>query len=282
MAQALHARAPLLSSGAARRTLLRTRLSAGGAAPDLRQRALLQSRRRGCLRRHAAHLAPCSAAGTGAVLPLLLRPALDALPVPPLALAACVLCGAALAAVWAGAASRARAQRPRVVIVGGGFAGLQAALELQHWAREVTMIDRASYFEFTPGVLAGLACGDARPCHRPHSRSLTARAKLLHVSQNTTLRVGDHELELSGEQATAQTVPFDFLILATGSSYPAPIKPTGNESVWPQHACTACALRWLTFSRRRMPRSAQATLQSRLLSSLPHATCSSSAAAWWA
>ena len=162
--------------------------------------------------------------------------------------------------------------------MGGGFAGLQAALELQHWAREVTMVDRASYFEFTPGVLAGLACGDARPCHRPHSRSLT-RAKLLRVAQDTTLRIGDHELELTGEAAKAQTVPFDFLILATGSSYPAPIKPSGNESVRLRHACTARALVSLTFLRHRMPRSVQTTSPSPRQSSLPHAMCSSSVAA---
>ena len=100
------------------------------------------------------------------------------------------------------------------------------------------MVDRASYFEFTPGVLQGLACGDVRPCHRPHSRSLT-RAKLLRVPPNAVLRVGDHELSAeSGEPATAQTVPFDFLILATGSSYPAPIKPSGSESVRLRHACS--------------------------------------------
>jgi glycine/D-amino acid oxidase-like deaminating enzyme len=134
------------------------------------------------------------------VLPILLKPALDALPVPPLQLAACVFCGAALAALWAASAKAARARQPRVVIVGGGFAGLQAALELQHWAREVTVVDRASYFEYTPGVLQGLASGDVRPCHRPHSRSLT-RAKLMRVPQTATMRVGDHELELSAVSA---------------------------------------------------------------------------------
>ena len=209
---------------------------------------MLQHRRSGCVRRGCARLAPCSAASTGAVLPLLFRPVLDALPVLPITLAAYVLCGATLAVVWAGAASRKRAQRPRVVIVGGGFAGLQAALELQHWAREVTMVDRASYFEFTPGVLQGLACGDVRPCHRPHSRSLT-RAQLLRVPQNAVLRVGDHELSVeSGEPASAQRLPFDFLILATGSSYPAPIKPSGKESVRLRHACTSHTCVSLTVS----------------------------------
>lgn len=179
------------------------------------------------------------------MLPLLFKPVLDALPVPPALLAACVLCGAALAAALA-AARAAREPRPRIVVVGGGFAGLQAALELQHWAREVTLVDRAAYFEYTPGVLQALASGDVQPCHRPHSRSLT-RAKLLRVPHTATMRVGDHELELSAEYAgpaapqngnkakvslgsvTTRTLPFDYLILATGSSYPTPIKPTGDE-----------------------------------------------------
>jgi hypothetical protein len=183
---------------------------------------------------------------------------------PPAGTAALAL-GCALLATAAAAAllvARAREPRPRVVVVGAGFAGLQAALELQHWAR-VTVVDRASYFEYTPGALRAVATGRVASCHRPHSETLRT-STLLRVPPDAQLHVGDRELRIvtpgealeplagvlvrqaaaaqpqlpllwltllpAGAQGAAGTsVPFDFLVLATGSSYPKPIKPDGSE-----------------------------------------------------
>jgi hypothetical protein len=142
--------------------------------------------------------------------------------------AAVLLTATAAAVLLARARARAREPRPRVVIVGAGFAGLQAALELQHWAH-VSVVDRASYFEYTPGVLRAMADGNAAPCHRPHSASL-ARSALVRVPSEVQLHVGDGELRMETPKMTT-TLPFDFLVLATGSSYPAPIKPGGSEQV---------------------------------------------------
>jgi hypothetical protein len=55
------------------------------------------------------------------------------------------ICGAA-------AASAAPAAQPRVVIVGGSFAGLRAQRHLCDLA-DVTVVDPKTYFEYTPGVL---------------------------------------------------------------------------------------------------------------------------------
>jgi len=43
-------------------------------------------------------------------------------------------------------------RRKRVVILGGGFAGLAAALELRPDRYEVTLIDRSRWFEFLPNI----------------------------------------------------------------------------------------------------------------------------------
>jgi NADH dehydrogenase len=43
-------------------------------------------------------------------------------------------------------------ERARVVILGGGFAGLSAALELRPDRHEVTLIDRNRWFEFLPNI----------------------------------------------------------------------------------------------------------------------------------
>jgi hypothetical protein len=118
----------------------------------------------------------------------------------------CVVLLTAAAAAVLLARARAREPRPRVVIVGAGFAGLQAALELQHWAH-VSVVDRASYFEYTPGVLRGMADGNAAPCHRPHSASLS-RSTLVRVPPAVQLRVGEAELRLEtpGDGGAAPTV----------------------------------------------------------------------------
>ena len=62
---------------------------------------------------------------------------------------------AALAALRAAWLRRRPANPPRVVVLGASFAGLQAAFDLQHFAH-VILIDRLSYFEYTPGVLRAL------------------------------------------------------------------------------------------------------------------------------
>jgi NADH dehydrogenase len=48
--------------------------------------------------------------------------------------------------------TRRRSERKRVLILGGGFAGLAAALELSPDRYEVTLIDRSRWFEFLPNI----------------------------------------------------------------------------------------------------------------------------------
>ena len=48
------------------------------------------------------------------------------------------------------AANRSLAHRPRVVIVGAGFAGLNAAKGLAHLAVDVTVVDRSNHYTFQP------------------------------------------------------------------------------------------------------------------------------------
>ncbi|MBZ0089199.1 MAG: FAD-dependent oxidoreductase, partial [Thermoanaerobaculia bacterium] len=56
------------------------------------------------------------------------------------------------------------AQRPRVVIVGGGFGGLAAAKALRRAAVDVVLVDRTNHHLFQPLLYqvatAGLAPGD--------------------------------------------------------------------------------------------------------------------------
>jgi NADH dehydrogenase len=102
---------------------------------------------------------------------------------------------------------------PRVVIVGGGFAGLYAARRFSRSNVKVTLVDRQNYHLFQPLLYqvatAGLSPGDiATPI-----RSLVAR------QSNVEVRMGDVTgVDLKNRRVTLAdgVLDYDFLILATG------------------------------------------------------------------
>ena len=115
------------------------------------------------------------------------------------------------------AARRAAAQRagPRVVVVGGGFAGLSALHALRGSGAAVTLVDRNVYSTFQPLLYqvatAGLTSSDVAYPLWSVSRKTGARfhrGKLMHL--DTAARVV--RLDDGSELA------YDYLILATGVS----------------------------------------------------------------
>jgi NADH dehydrogenase len=106
--------------------------------------------------------------------------------------------------------------RPHVVIVGGGFGGLEAARGLRKAPVRVTLIDRTNYHLFQPLLyqvaMAGLSPADiAAPIRN-----------LLRKQRNTTVLMG----EVVGVDADARQVrladsslSYDYLILATGARH---------------------------------------------------------------
>ena len=113
-------------------------------------------------------------------------------------------------------------QRHRVVVVGGGFGGLNAVKALARADAEITLIDRHNYFLFQPlsyQVATGaLAAGDiAMPLRHVFRRQ-----------RQVTVLLGDVTgLELEQQQVVAQAdvpggilkLPYDTLIVAGGSDY---------------------------------------------------------------
>lgn len=106
--------------------------------------------------------------------------------------------------------------RPRVVIIGGGFAGLYAALNLKKAAVDLTLIDRRNFHLFQPLLYqvatGGLSPGEiASPLRAVLSRQKNTSVVLAEVTgfdvkrQRVLLRDGE--------------VPYDSLIVATGSSH---------------------------------------------------------------
>jgi NADH dehydrogenase len=105
---------------------------------------------------------------------------------------------------------------PHVVIVGGGFGGLQAAKALEKQPVQVTVIDRNNFHLFQPMLYqvatAGLSPADiATPIraileHQQHTGVLMAEVTGIDVKAQQVL-LGDQ-----------QTLHYDYLILATGAT----------------------------------------------------------------
>src|SRR3954447_6858773 len=105
---------------------------------------------------------------------------------------------------------------PRVVIVGGGFAGLQCARKLRGEAVDVLLVDRHNYHLFTPLLYQVASC-----LLNPAEIAAPLR-KVFRGSRNVRVRMG----EVVGVDFDAQRVKFadsaaleyDDLVLAVGTT----------------------------------------------------------------
>jgi NADH:ubiquinone reductase (H+-translocating) len=151
--------------------------------------------------------------------------ALSAVLAPILGLAA----AAVLVAVALALALRPKTPRPtqpdgrRVVVVGGGFGGLQAVHKLRRMPVEVTLIDRRNFHLFQPLVYqvatGALSPGEvATPLRSIFKRSRNVRVLLGEVSA-VDLERRVVEVRPPLEDVPAFEVPYDTLIAAGGSKY---------------------------------------------------------------
>ncbi len=110
------------------------------------------------------------------------------------------------------------ATRPRVVILGGGFAGLYAARELRHAPVDVTIVDRTNHHLFQPLLYqvatAVLAPTDIAVPIRWRLRSQRNTAVVL--AEVTTIDVDARTVAIDREP---HRISYDYLIVATGSRH---------------------------------------------------------------
>lgn len=118
------------------------------------------------------------------------------------------------------AMTRSEERQKRVVIVGASFGGLAAQRELSGRSDlKVSLIDYKSYFEYTPGILRCFVQPTflkQLTCPLPASRNELIRGAMTGATQKA--------VTLRDEQGAEQHVPFDYLVLAVGSTYADPIK----------------------------------------------------------
>ncbi len=104
----------------------------------------------------------------------------------------------------------------RVVIVGGGFAGLNAAMALKRSPVHVTLIDRRNFHLFQP-LLYQVATGALSPANiAAPLRWILRRQKNCEVM---LAEVVGFDLETSRVHTDGDDVPFDSLIVAAGSRH---------------------------------------------------------------
>jgi NADH dehydrogenase len=136
-------------------------------------------------------------------------------------------------------------RNPQVVIVGGGFAGLDAAKALRRAQVDVTVIDRQNHHVFQPLLYqvasAALSPGDiASPIRWILRRQSNVRVLLADV---TSIDTGQRHVVLDHHER----VPFDYVILAAGATH----SYFGHEE-WAAHAPGLKTLDDALAMRRRM------------------------------
>src|SRR6266852_2703939 len=111
-----------------------------------------------------------------------------------------------------------RGERKRVVIVGGGFAGLAAAHALRPADAEVVLIDRRNHHIFQP-LLYQVATAVLSPSEiAAPIRQLEVKQRNLSVllAEVTGVSLADRTVDASDRGAGIRKVAFDFLVVATG------------------------------------------------------------------
>ncbi|MCT9819389.1 NAD(P)/FAD-dependent oxidoreductase [Microbacterium sp. W1N] len=137
---------------------------------------------------------------------------------------------------------------PHVVIVGGGFAGINAARALRGAPVRVTLIDRRVYNTFQP-LLYQVATGGLNP------GDVTHFLRSLRIAQPNLDIVHEHLMEIDTAARTVrlldgQTIAFDYLVLANGVTTAYHGTPGAKENSFAVYSRSqAIAIRDTLFTR---------------------------------
>ena len=107
-------------------------------------------------------------------------------------------------------------QRPRVVIVGAGFGGLEAAKALRRVAVDVIVLDQQNYHCFQP-----LMYQVATAALSPAEIAWPIRHMIRQQRNATVFMAGVEAVDLAGRtvQTSAEPIPYDYLVIATGATH---------------------------------------------------------------
>jgi NADH dehydrogenase len=112
------------------------------------------------------------------------------------------------------APSSPASRRPRVVVVGGGFAGMSAVRELKDADADVLLLDRNPYNTFQP-LLYQVATGGLNPGDVTYAlRAYAARFRNARFRRGSVVGLDPEKREVLVDDGT--TEPYDYLVICCG------------------------------------------------------------------
>ncbi len=117
----------------------------------------------------------------------------------------------------AGVGSAAGRRRPRVVVIGGGFGGLNAVQGMEHLPVDVTMVDRRNYHLFQP-LLYQVALAELSPADIAQPiRAIVRDQKNAQVLMDEAVAIDT--VQASVKLKSGSELEYDYLVVATGSTH---------------------------------------------------------------
>jgi NADH dehydrogenase len=107
-------------------------------------------------------------------------------------------------------------EKPRVIIVGAGFGGTNAAHALREASARVTVIDRTNHSVFSPLLYQVATCGLSADEISAPIRFLLRRQQNIEVLMAEVTNVN---LQRRAVAINDRALPYDYLIIATGTQY---------------------------------------------------------------
>lgn len=108
-------------------------------------------------------------------------------------------------------------QRPRVLIIGCGFGGLEAARALAHAPVDITLIDRSNHHLFQPLLYQVATAGLSAPSIAAPIRHMLRRQRNVTVLMAEVSGVDKAARRVA--LADGQRLPYDYLIVASGATH---------------------------------------------------------------
>lgn len=117
-----------------------------------------------------------------------------------------------------------KSERKRIVIVGGGFGGLELSQDLAKSDYQVVLIDRNNFYQFQPLLYQVATCGLETSSIVFPFRKIFQKAKNIHFRMTSVQKIVPEENKIT---TTLGDLDYDYLVIATGAGN----NYFGNENI---------------------------------------------------